>query len=60
LILLSWRVVLVDLFEVGMVAATAQQRWLVGVEVGLGFDEVFGLYGKSRRNLLRLFGLVLS
>jgi hypothetical protein len=51
LILLSWRVVLVDLFEVGMVAvqgkalppqegnpcalATARQRWLVGMEIRL-------------------------
>jgi hypothetical protein len=28
-----------------MVAATARQRWLVGVKVGLGFDEVFGWFG---------------
>jgi hypothetical protein len=38
-----------------MVAATARQRWLAGIEIRLGFDEVFGwvgsfgLYGKSRR-----------
>jgi hypothetical protein len=50
LILLSWRVVLVDLFEVGMVAATARQRWLVGMEnqiIELGIDEFLGCMEKA-------------
>jgi hypothetical protein len=41
---------LVDLFEVGMVAATARQRWVVGTEnqiIELGIDEFLGCMDKA-------------
>jgi hypothetical protein len=41
---------LVDLFEVGMVAATARQRWLVGMEnqiIELDVDEFLGCMEKT-------------
>jgi hypothetical protein len=45
-----------------MVAATARQRWLVGMEnqiIELGVDGFLGCMEKAEGNLLRLFDLVL-
>jgi hypothetical protein len=36
-----------NLIQLGMVTATAQQHWLMDVEIGLGVDEFLGSMEKA-------------